>query len=686
MYRIILMYAFVIFFVKAGAQTDTQSIWDDGINFLRKNDYLRGAEKMTDFIWQDFPHSAVAYYNRGVCWYNLGDPHGACQDWTKARSMGYRMKEKAYKFTCDSTYKIKLLKKEFYPHQKIYPELGYRPKYTRADSLRGALRPERTCFDVYFYDLTVRIFPGKKEISGQNVIWFHGVHTSEEIQLDLFSNYTIHKISMDGQNLSYRREYNAIFITIPGKVQPGKDYKLTVAYSGKPRKAPNPPWDGGFVWSHDGHLHRWDAVACEQLGASSWWPVKDHLSDRPDSMAINIEAPSRYRVVCNGRLRGVKKLDHHYSRYEWFVDYPINSYNVTFYMGKYVQFTDTIPWRDTFLIAKYNVLPWHLKKARAQFKQARQVVDFYNDAYGPFPFWKDNYGLVESPYEGMENQTAIAYGDAFSNKKNSEMYLNKEYDYIIVHETAHEWWGNSVAASDMADIWIHEGFATYSEMLFLEHELGYNKSIAELNHGMQNIFNVWPVVQNRNVNENSFAGNDCYYKGAALLECLRATINNDSLFRSILHDFQMTYRDSTITSDTFIRYVNKRTQHNYSPLFDIYLYHTQLPVLAYSYTRQGDDLVLNYRWTGVEKGFEMPFAIKLFDSDGSVRLVGTTKEQQVVLPHAASFNFYNYTQSTKDIPHNGLTYYHTKCENPPPNVKTQFVDGETSGTNSSVNR
>ena len=646
----------------AKSQTDAASVWNDGIEFMQKKDFLRGMEKMNEYLLNNFPDSKVAYYNRGVCKFNLADQQGACLDWTEAQRLGQKMNKKAYEFLCDSTFKEKELKKEFYPHDQLYPKLGYRPKYTRADTLRGALRPERTCFDVYFYDLTVRIFPAAKTIAGENEIWFHGVHESKEIQLDLFSNYAIRQVAMDGKELKYRREYNAIFITIPGKVEPGKDYKLTVAYSGKPRSAPNPPWDGGFVWSHDKHLHRWDGVACEQLGASSWWPVKDHLSDRPDSMAINIEVPSRYGVVCNGRLRGTEKEDHNYTQYKWFVDYPINSYNVTFYMGKYVQFTDTIPLHDTFLIAKYNVLPWHLKKAKEQFKQARKVVAFYSDAYGPYPFRNDNFGMVESPYEGMEHQNAIAYGDAFSNKKNSMTYLNKSFDYIIVHEAAHEWWGNSVTASDMADIWIHEGFATYSEMLFLEYELGYDKSIAELNNGMQYIFNFWPVVQNRDVNENSFASNDCYFKGAALLEALRATMNNDTLFKSMLHDFQLAYRDSTVTTNDFINYVTQYSGHDYSPLFAVFLYQTKLPTLTYSYTRKDDDMVLHYRWTNVGKGFEMPFAIRLLDSKESLRLLGTDQEQEIVLHNASSFAFYNYMHSTEGIPHNGLTYYWTMNE------------------------
>jgi aminopeptidase N len=450
---------------------------------------------------------------------------------------------------------------------------------------------------------------------------------------------------------------------MPEVIEPGKSYTLIVEYSGKPVVAPNPPWDGGFVWDRDKRLHRWVGVACEHLGASSWWPNKDHLSDRPDSMSINIEVPAKYEAICNGKLRKVSDVDNHYKRYQWFVDYPINNYNVTFYMGKYTEFTDTIHWEGRDLIARYHVMPYHLELAKEHFKQAQDVVKYYNDAFGPFPFWNDNFRMVESPYEGMEHQTAIAYGAAYNNEKNAITYVSKQFDYIIVHEAAHEWWGNSVTAGDMADIWIHEGFATYAEYLFIEYMLGYEASMEEVNNHFKYIFNVWPLVQNRNVNEDAFASNDVYTKGAALLHCLRATMNNDTLFKAMLHDFQMTYRDSIVNSDDFINYTNAYTQNDYSPLFQKFLYDTNLPVLYYQYERKGNDILLRYKWSEVVPGFVMPFSIKIFNSDESLRLLATTEEQEVILQDADSFFFYQSVQSPKGCPANGLTYFWTLNEN-----------------------
>ena len=306
-------------------------------------------------------------------------------------------------------------------------------------------------------------------------------------------------------------------------------------------------------------------------------------------------------------------------------------------------------------------MPYDLEKAKAHFVQARNIVSFYNEAFGPFPFWDDHFRMVEALYEGMEHQTAIAYGEAFDNSENSMTYLNRNHDYIIVHEAAHEWWGNSVAANDMADIWLHEGFATYAEILFLEHADGYVQSISELHNRMNFIYNIWPLVQNRDVNENSFVGGDVYTKGAVLLHCIRATMNNDSLFRSMLRDFNLAYRDSVINSDIFIHYVNAYTGKDFTAMFNKFLYDTELPVLYYTYRRKSDGILFRYKWTGVDEGFIMPFSINTFPDNHAYRLEGNTELSEIKIPGAESFTFYNYATSPVNCPGNGLTYYRTSC-------------------------
>ncbi len=628
-------------------------------------------------------HKAIAYYNRfvkdknlypydkhnrGVCYFRLGDVESACRDYMD----GVKQNSNSLKFLCDSTFKLEKLQTYFYTDESLSAGNGFRPKYTKEDTLRGALRPERTCFDVHYYNLNIRINPRKKSIEGYNEIHFIGKNKSNVIQLDLFPNFSIERIIWgDLLPLDYHREYGAIFINLPQSIETQKKYKITVFYKGKPRKAPNPPWDGGFVWSRDRWLRHWVGVSCEHLGASSWWPNKDHLSDRPDSMSISVEVPSKYQAICNGTLQNVVKVNDKFTRYEWHINYPINNYNVTFYMGKYSEFTDTLAIEGDTLVKRYHVMPYHLEKAKRHFSQDRNLLLFYHDYFGPFPFPEDNFRMVESPYQGMEHQTAIAYGNDYEKSYKKSRYKTAKLDYIIVHEAAHEWWGNSLAATDMADIWLHEGFATYAEYLYIEHLLGYNEYQSEMVRISGSIYNQWPMVENYDVNENAFAGNDVYHKGAVMLHCLRTIINNDSLFKHLIKNFHLKYRDSVITTQTFVDYAQPYSHTDLTPFFAVYLYKTSLPVLNYSLQFRNDSLVFNYSWEGVEKGFEMPFAVKRnkFKEDAhaeenlAVRLVGRTKVQTKVFPNTKDITFFTYTNPSiiDDCPKHGYTYYHTKC-------------------------
>jgi aminopeptidase N len=636
-----------------------EEVWQDGLKSFNEKDFHGSITRMNQLL-KVIPDYSFALYNKGISRLNLGDLEGACMDFSRAIASGFDKDTKFYEFMCQDEKKYKLLKKQFYNHEEIFPDNGYRPHYTRKDSLRGALRPERTCFDVCFYDLTVRIIPRGKKIAGENRIYFKVIQPTSRIQIDLFPQYTIDGISWNGSPLNYTREFGAVFIDFPAQLNPGEKQIITFKYSGKPQIAENPPWQGGFVWAKDRKRKIWAGVACEQLGASSWWPNKDHLTDKPDSMKINLEVPSKYKAISNGRLRNTTAANKKYTRYEWFVSYPINNYNVTFYMGNYVSYTDTVMLGDKPLTLKYDVLPYNLDEAKEHFTQSKDIVRFYNEAYGPYPFMNDGFGLVESPYEGMEHQTAIAYGHGFRNTPIAGCDSLK-YDFIIVHESAHEWWGNSVCAADMADIWIHEGFATYAELMYLEHSCSKEAYLNELRDKMMTIFNFWPMVENYDVNENSFAGNDVYNKGAAMIHCLRCNINNDSLFFDLIRDFNVQHRYQTVTSKDFIRFVNLKTGRDYTPFFDKYLYETRLPVLSYQFTREDDHLILTYKWIDVEDGFEMPFCIRT-NNNKAVRLSGTTTEQKATIEDAEWFNFYNEWQDPDGVADNSFTYYRTRWE------------------------
>ncbi len=636
-----------------------EEIWQDGIKHFQEKDFHGCITKLNELLKIN-PEYSIAHYNKGIARLNLGDLEGACTSLSSAIALGAGKDTKFYEYMCRDEAKYKGLKKYFYGDEEIFPENGYRPRYTRKDSLRGALRPERTCFDVYFYDLTVRIIPRKKRITGENRIYFEVVEPTRRIQIDLFPELSIDGIIWEGDELSYNREFGAVFIDFPRQLVAGERHVLDFRYSGKPGIAERPPWKGGFIWKKDRKGKLWAGVACEHLGASSWWPNKDHLTERPDSMKINLEVPSKHMCISNGTLRNIVTADRKYTRYEWFVNYPINNYNVTFYLGNYVGFTDTAIVCDKPLVLHYEVLPYDLEKAKEHFTQTKDIIEYYSHAYGPYPFIKDGFRLVESSYEGMEHQTAIAYGHAFKNAV-FEGCNNLKYDYIIVHETAHEWWGNSLCAADMADIWLHEGFATYAELMYLEHSCGKEAYMNELNNKMQNIFNFWPMVDNYDVNENSFASNDVYNKGAITLHCLRCNINNDSLFFGIIRDFNLEYRFQAVTSRDFIDFVSMKTGEDYAPFFNKFLYEIKLPVLSYRFTCKDDHIMLIYKWTDVEDGFKMPFCIRTNDGR-AVRMAGTTIEQTTTIENAEWFSFYNEWQDLDGVADNSYTYYRTRWD------------------------
>lgn len=632
------------------------TLWARSVRAFEQSNF-HGTVAYLDTLLRLYPVIGDAYYNRGISKINLGNIEGACADLQLAKELGVNMNSGFVNFTCNQEFIRDLLLKQFYKNVKVYPETGWRPRYTRADTLRGALRPERTCFDVYFYDLKLRIIPFRKSIRASNSIYFKMAHASGRIQIDLFDNLKISGITWNGRNLKWTREYNAVFIDFPEELNTGELHRIDISYHGKPLDAPNPPWDGGFVWGKDRNRNYWLGVACEQLGASSWWPTKDHLSDKPDSMQITIEIPSEYQAVSNGDLRKTEKLSDKYTAFSWFVEYPINNYNVTFYVGKYVSFSDTLIQNSDTLRLDYNVLDYNLETAKKHFEQSKEVLEYYNRAFGFFPFPRDGFGLVESPYEGMEHQTAIAYGHGYGNNTLQD-YRNRQYDYIIVHEAAHEWWGNSVTAADMADVWIHEGFATYAELMFLEDRLGKDDYYYELTEKSRYIFNVWPVVQNRDVNEDAFASNDVYNKGAMLLHCLRCNINNDSVFFGLIHDFCVSYKYKTVSSDDFINFTNSYTGNNYTPFFRKFLLDTEIPVLEYDFRKEGSDIVLKYRWAGTEEGFFMPFGIQT-DSGEGIRLEANTSWNETVLKNTEWFNFYNIWKGYQGCADNSYTYYHT---------------------------
>ncbi len=501
------------------------------------------------------------------------------------------------------------------------PDFYQNYTFTPADTLRGTLSPERSCFDVTFYHLNVRIYPDKKFLDGHVDMEYLAVETFTEFQIDLYANMEIDRILLDKEELTFRREYDAVFVQFPEKQPKGKHNKIRIYYHGQPTEAKNPPWDGGFVWSEDERGLPWIGVACEGDGASLWWPNKDHLSDEPDSMAISISVPNGVIAVGNGELRSVVPQGD-YQRYNWFVSYPINNYNVTVNVANYTHFSEVYHALDgDSMNLDYYVLGENEARARKHFQQVPKVLACFERYFGKYPFWKDGYALVETPYLGMEHQGAIAYGNKYMRGYLGTMIpRDMDWDYIIVHETGHEYFGNSISCNDLAEMWIHESFTTYMEALYVECVYSYKDAVRYLIGQRPYITNKEPILGPMNVNWEDWEGSDHYFKGSWILHTLRNAIGDDARWFDLLHGFYQQHAISHVTTHDFVDYVNTCTGKDWTAFFEQYLQYPDLPVLEYELEKWDNDLVVRYRWKADVAGFDMPI------------LLGTDEEYKRVTP------------------------------------------------------
>ncbi|MEM9929625.1 MAG: M1 family metallopeptidase, partial [Bacteroidota bacterium] len=367
--------------------------------------------------------------------------------------------------------------------------------FTLADTLRGALRPERTCFDVTYYELHLEVTPTERSIEGHVNMDYRVVQPTKRLQIDLFENMAIDSIKQAGELLSYDRVANAVFVDLPYRLSANSLHRMTIWYGGQPTAAKNAPWDGGFVWSLDHHDRTWVGVACEGTGASLWWPNKDHLSDEPDSMLVSVTVPKRLFVASNGNLREEVELENNYQkRYDWFISYPINNYNVSLGIGSYIHFDSTyVAFDGEVLDLDYYVLDYNEERARKQFRQVGPMLAAFEHYFGKYPFWEDGYALIETPYLGMEHQSGIAYGNRYMRGYLGGLIPDDmDWDFIIIHESGHEYFGNSVSVADHAEMWIHESFATYMEALYVECTAGYEDAVRYLS-----VFRSYPTIRNQ---------------------------------------------------------------------------------------------------------------------------------------------------------------------------------------------
>lgn len=477
--------------------------------------------------------------------------------------------------------------------------------FTRADSLRGNLTPLRSSYDINYYHLDVQVDIDNKSISGSNVFKFTATEDLKRLQFDLFENLSIQKVVYKGRKLPFTREFNAVFIDFPGTIKKNSQEEFIVFYSGKPVIAKRAPWDGGLTFSQDQQGKPWVAVSCQGLGASSWWPTKDHQSDEVDSMMISISVPTGLMDISNGRLRSSENLNNGYTRFNWFVSYPINNYNVTFNIGDYVHFGDTYAGENGNLTLDYYVLKENLEKAKKQFgANVKPMLKVFENWFGPYPFYRDGFKLIDAPYLGMEHQSAVAYGNKYLNgymgRDLSGTGLGMKWDYIIVHEAGHEWFGNNITSKDIADMWIHEGFTMYSEGLFVESLDGKKEGARYIAGIRKNIRNDVPIIGPYDVNTEG--SGDMYYKGANLVHMIRTIVDDDAKWRDILRGLNQEFGLKTTTTTEVVNFINKKSGKDLTRVFDQYLRYSRIPTLEYKLS--GNQV--SYRWDADVEGFNMP--------------------------------------------------------------------------------
>ena len=477
-------------------------------------------------------------------------------------------------------------------------------EFSRADTLRGSITPERAWWNVTHYDLKVSVNPSEKSIEGSNTITYEVLERNNIMQIDLQAPMKIDKILQNNEEISFTSEGNAHFLKLKKKQKKGKQNKITIYFSGKPTVARRAPWDGGFTWTKDSNGNDFIATANQGIGASVWWPLKDHPSEEPDNgMTISVTAPKHLMDVSNGRLTKVIENDTT-KTWVWEVVNPINAYGVNINIGDYVHWSEKYQGLNGTLDMDYYVLRENEEKAKEQFKQAPMMMEAFEHWFGPYPFYEDGYKLVEAPYLGMEHQSSVTYGNQFENgylgRDLSRSGWGMKFDFIIIHESGHEWFANNITNNDVADMWVHEGFTCYSENIYLDYHFG-KKASSEYVVGLRrSILNDIPIIGNYNVSHSG--SSDKYYKGANMLHTIRQLIDNDEKWRQILIGLNKDFYHQTVSSKQVEDYIMQKSGLDLNVFFNQYLRTTMIPKVEYKV----EDNKLKFRYTDILKNFKMP--------------------------------------------------------------------------------
>jgi aminopeptidase N len=498
------------------------------------------------------------------------------------------------------------------------------PELTRNNYLMGFLNEYRSSYDVTYYDINIDFNIEKKSIDGFVTIKAQSLDDIDSLQVDLAQNLNIKKITHQNSSVKYSREEDAIMVVFNETIDKDSLFDFTVYYDGIPQSADNPPWAGGFSWSRDKNDRDWVAVSCEGEGARIWWPNKDHITEEPDSVRMAFTVPSNLVSIGNGQLRSVVKKDNNKTTYEWFVNNPINNYNISVQIGNYVAVQDTFIKGNTTHYMNHYVLDYNKEVGQNYFPQSKEVIRFYEKYFGDYQWWDDGYKLIEVPYLGMEHQSAVTYGNGFSiynGVRSSSWAMYGVIDPLIIHESGHEWFGNSVTAIDPTHIWIHEGLQVYSEAVYFEDKFNsYEVGVHYLNSLKNRIVNKIPIVGNEDENHWALHG-DTYMKGAWVMHTLRSAINNDKIWFEILKEFMIENAKNFANTEDFFNKVKEKTGTDYSYFSEQYFYSPNQPHLEYYQS----DSSFYFRWNNVNENFIMPIDLLV---NGKVKRVLPNQEFQ----------------------------------------------------------
>ncbi len=507
--------------------------------------------------------------------------------------------------------------------------------YTRADTLRGSwTTPGRAWWDVTFYDLHVGISPSDSSIAGYNAVTYRVLQAASppELQIDLMEPLVIDSVVQDGRRLDVRHEGRAHFTTLATPQTPGELRTVTVYYHGRPQIAERPPWQGGFTWRADSLGRPWVVTTDQGMGASVWWPNKDTQADEPDSQRVALTVPDPMMDVSNGRLRSTTPNADGTTTYEWFVTNPINNYAIAVGAGSYTHFEDTYDGEGGELTLDYWPLDYHLEAAERQFEQVKPMLACFESWFGPYPWYEDGYKLIEVPHNGMEHQSAVAYGNRYANgyqgRDPSGVGIGLKFDFIIVHESAHEWWGNNISTKDLADMWVHESFGNYAENLYVECMWGKDEGAQYVIGTRRGIRNDRPIIPAYGVNAQG--SGDMYPKGGNMLHTIRQIVGDDARWRAILRGLQEEFGGQTVMGSQVETYISEHAGADLSKVFDQYLRTTMVPALEYSL----EGAALRYRWADVVPGFDMPVEVRI--GGEARRLRPTEAWQTMAVPAGAT--------------------------------------------------